>query len=209
MYTGRSRGFDGMTTQKDTLHRLLLFALGDGLYGAQVSYIREIVPDQVKNPLPGAPDFIPGIINIRSDVIKVIDIRRIIPLGKERAKKKIIVFIPEDAHSTRFGILVDDVYGIMEVPDGVVSHLDRSDAKIQNNFMLGFMKISLDTFLHQNGRQFAAGDDDLVWIDFEDLIRTIIDGGQADSIVFRLTALFNPQYLLSGEWKKNAGKIKV
>ena len=75
--------------------------------------------------------------------------------------------------------------------------------------MLGFMKISLDTFLHQNGRQFAAGDDDLVWIDFEDLIRTIIDGGQADSIVFRLTALFNPQYLLSGEWKKNAGKIKV
>ena len=72
--------------------------------------------------------------------------------------------------------------------------------------MLGFMKISLDTFLNQRGREFASGDDDLVWIDFEDLINTIIDGDQADSIVFRLTALFNPQYLLSGEWKKSAGK---
>ncbi|MDD3574996.1 chemotaxis protein CheW [Methanospirillum sp.] len=195
-----------MTIQKDILHWLLLFSLGDGLYGTQVSYIREIVQDREKNPLPGAPDFIPGIINIRSDVIKVIDIRRIIPLGEERAKKKIIVFIPEDIHSTRFGILVDEVYGIMEIPDKVISYLDRSDTKIQNNFMLGFIKISLDTFLHQNGRQYASGNDDLVWIDFEDLIKTIIDGDQADSIVFRLTALFNPQYLLSGEWKKSAGK---
>ena len=193
-----------MTVQKDIIHRLLLFSLGDGLYGAQVSYIREIVPDQEKNPLPGAPDFIPGIINIRSDVVKIIDIRRIIPLGEEQAKKKIIVFIPEDAQSTQFGILVDDVHGIMEIPDEAVSYLDRSDTKIQNNFMLGFMKISLDTFLNQRGRQFASGDDDLVWIDFEDLINTIIDGDQADSIVFRLTALFNPQYLLSGEWKKRA-----
>ena len=195
-----------MTVQKDIIHRLLLFSLGDGLYGAQVSYIREIVPDQEKNPLPGAPDFIPGIINIRSDVVKIIDIRRIIPLGEEQAKKKIIVFIPEDAQSTQFGILVDDVHGIMEIPDEAVSYLDRSDTKIQNNFMLGFMKISLDTFLNQRGTQFASGDDDLVWIDFEDLINTIIDGDQADSIVFRLTALFNPQYLLSGEWKKSAGK---
>ena len=195
-----------MTVQKDIIHRLLLFSLGDGLYGAQVSYIREIVPDQEKNPLPGAPDFIPGIINIRSDVVKIIDIRRIIPLGEEQAKKKIIVFIPEDAQSTQFGILVDDVHGIMEIPDEAVSYLDRSDTKIQNNFMLGFMKISLDTFLNQRGREFASGDDDLVWIDFEDLINTIIDGDQADSIVFRLTALFNPQYLLSGEWKKSAGK---
>ncbi len=195
-----------MTVQKDIIHRLLLFSLGDGLYGAQVSYIREIVPDQEKNPLPGAPDFIPGIINIRSDVVKIIDIRRIIPLGEEQAKKKIIVFIPEDAQSTRFGILVDEVHGIMDIPEKAVSYLDRSDTKIQNNFMLGFMKISLDTFLNQRGRQFASGDDDLVWIDFEDLINTIIDGDQADSIVFRLTALFNPQYLLSGEWKKSAGK---
>jgi purine-binding chemotaxis protein CheW len=197
-----------MTTDKGILHRLLLFALGDGLYGAQVSYIREIVPDQEKIPLPGAPDFIPGIIHIRSEVVKVIDIRRIIPLGNERLKKKIIVFVPEDTNATRFGILVDDVFGIMEVPDTVVSHLDRSDSKIQNNFMLGFLKISLDTFLHQNGRQYAAGGDDVVWIDFEDLIRTIIDGNQAETLVFRLTALFNPEYLLSGEWKKHTGKKK-
>jgi len=190
-----------MPAEKEILHRLLLFALGDGLYGAQVSYIREIVPDQEKIPLPGAPDFIPGIIHIRSEVVKVIDIRRIIPLGQEKPKKKIIVFVPENKDATRFGMLVDEVYGIMEVPDTVVSHLDRSDTKIQNNFMLGSLKCSLDTFLHQNGRQYAAGNDDMVWIDFEDLIRTITDDGQSDSIVFRLTALFNPGYLLSGEWK--------
>ncbi|PWR75156.1 hypothetical protein DLD82_06130 [Methanospirillum stamsii] len=195
-----------MPADKEIIHRLLLFALGEGLYGAQVSYIREIVQDQVKIPLPGAPDFIPGIIHIREEVVKVIDIRKIIPLAKEGLKKKIIVFVPENQSATRFGMLVDDVYGIMEVPDSVVNLLDRSDTKIQNNFMLGFLKCSLDTFLHQNGRQYAAGNDDLVWIDFEDLIRTITDDGQSDTITFRLTALFNPEYLLSDEYRKNAKK---
>ncbi len=198
-----------MTLEKDTLYRLLLFSLGDGLYGAEVSYIREIVADTEKVPLPGAPDFIPGVIHIRSDVVKVIDIRRIIPLGTEQTKKRIIVFIPEDGQSTRFGILVDEVHGIMEIPDSVVTFLDRTDPKIQNNFMLGFVKISLETFLHQSGRQYAVGDDHLVWIDFEDLIRTIINGKNTESLLFRLTALFNPQYLFSGEWKNHTKKGAV
>ena len=191
-----------MAMATDTLHRLLLFSVGDGLYAAQVSFIREIVPDQEKIPLPGAPDYIPGVIHIRSEVVKVIDIRRIIPLGSEGAKKKIIVFVPQNEAATRFGMLVDEVYGIMDVPDHVVSHLDHTDTKIQNNFMLGFLKTSLQDFLHQNGRQYAQGTDDLVWIDFEDLIHTITGGEHSGDIVFRLTALFNPEYLLSGEWKK-------
>lgn len=99
-----------MVMATDTLHRLLLFSVGDGLYAAQVSFIREIVPDQEKIPLPGAPDYIPGVIHIRSEVVKVIDIRRIIPLGSEGAKKKIIVFVPENEAATRFGMLVDEVY---------------------------------------------------------------------------------------------------
>lgn len=49
------------------LHRLLLFSLGGGMYAAHVSFIREIVPDQQKIPLPNAPDFIPGDRTIEED----------------------------------------------------------------------------------------------------------------------------------------------
>lgn len=198
-----------MSLMKENLYPLLLFSLGDGLYGAQVSFIREIVPDMEKIPLPNAPDFIPGVIRIRSEVVKVIDIRRIIPLGKEGKKKKIIVFLPKNDTSARFGMLVDEVFGIMDIPDRAISHVDRSDTRIQNNFMLGFLKLSLRAFLHQSGRQYAEGEDELVWIDFEDLIQAIIDQDQSGDIVFRLTALFNPDYLFSGEWKHQAGKMKV
>jgi len=188
------------------LHRLLLFSLGGGMYAAHVSFIREIVPDQQKIPLPNAPDFIPGVFNLRSEVVKVLDIRLIIPLAGGSGKKKVIVFVPETESSTRFGMVVDDVYGIMEVPDDQVTHLNLSDGQIQNNFMMGFFKFSLSGFLGQSSRNFIAGGDEVVWIDFEDIINTIIDEEKSKDIVFRLTALFNPQYLLSGEYTGIAKK---
>ncbi len=195
-----------MSPEENHIHGLLLFSLGSGIYASKVSFIREVVSDQVKIPLPGAPDYIPGVITIRSDVVKVIDIRRIIPLDRDSEKKRVIVFLPHGKDGTRFGMVVDDVYGIIEVPGDAITFLDQSDNHIQTNFMIGFFKTSLDGFLSQSGRKYMAGTDDVVWIDFEDLIQTITNDDKADDIVFRLTALFNPGLLLSGEWK---GKEKT
>lgn len=186
------------------LHRLLLFSLGEGIYAADVAFIREIVLDQQKIPLPNAPDYIPGVFNLRSEVVKVIDIRLIIPLTGEGTRKKVIVFVPETGSATRFGMVVDEVYGIMEVPDDQVTRLDQSGGQVQNNFMLGFFSFSLTGFLGQSSRKYVNGRDEVVWIDFKDMIQTIIDEEKSKSLVFRLTALFNPQYLLSGNWKSEA-----
>jgi len=187
------------------LHRLLLFSLGEGTYAADVSFIREIVQDRQKIPLPNAQEYIPGVFHLRDDVVKVIDIRLIIPLSDGGTKKRIIVFVPESGSSTRFGMVVDEVHGIMEIPADQVSLLDRNSNHVQNNFMIGFFTFSLPEFLAQSSRKYVPGSDEVVWIDFEDMIHTIIDEEQSQDIVFRLTALFNPQYLLSGAWgtKKN------
>jgi len=188
------------------LNRLLLFSLGEGIYAAHVSFIREIVPDQQKIPLPNAAEYIPGVFNLRQEVVKVIDIRLIIPLSGGSGKKKIIVFVPETAAATRFGMVVDDVYGIIEVPEDQVTRLDLSDTHVQNNFMIGFFKLSLSGFLNQSSRNFVSGEDEAVWIDFEDMIATIIDAERSKDIVFRLTALYNPRHLLSGEWRSSQKK---
>ncbi len=188
--------------ENDQKHPLLLFSLGEGLYAAHVAFIREIVADRKKIPLPNAPEYIPGIFNLRTEVIKVIDIRLIIPLADGGRKKKVIVFIPETGESTRFGIVVDEVYGIMEVPAREVTSLDLAGGKVSNNFMMGFFSFSLSGFLGSASRHFVPGTDEVVWIDFEDIIRTITGEKESDEIVFRLTALFNPDHLLSGAWKK-------
>lgn len=72
-----------MDSVQDVVQRLLLFSIGGGLYATHVSFIREIVADQKKVPLPNVPDYIPGVINLRNEVVKVIDIRKIIPLDVE------------------------------------------------------------------------------------------------------------------------------
>jgi purine-binding chemotaxis protein CheW len=184
-------------------HRLLLFSLGEGIYAANVDFIREIVPDQQKIPLPNAPDYIPGVFNLRSDVVKVIDIRLIIPLAGEGTKKKVIVFVPDSQAATRFGMVVDEVYGIMEVPNDQVTWLDMSGGQVQSNYMIGFFSFSIEGFLGQSSRKFVSGNDEVVWIDFKDMIQTIIDEEKSKNLVFSLTALFNPDYLLSGSWNSN------
>jgi chemotaxis signal transduction protein len=191
------------------VHRLLLFSLGEGIYATDVAFIREIVQDQPKIPLPNAPEYIPGIFNLRSEVVKVIDIRLIIPLSGEGSKKKVIVFVPDTCSSTRFGMVVDEVYGIMEVPADQVRLLDSRNDQVQNNFMMGFFSFSLSGFLSQSSRKFVPGDDEVVWIDFRDMIQTIIDEEKSRDLVFRLTALFNPDYLLSGNWQSEAKKGNV
>lgn len=191
------------------VHRLLLFSLGEGIYATDVAFIREIVQDQPKIPLPNAPEYIPGVFNLRSEVVKVIDIRLIIPLSGEGSKKKVIVFVPDTGSSTRFGMVVDEVYGIMEVPADQVRLLDSRNDQVQNNFMMGFFSFSLPGFLAQSSRKFVPGDDEVVWIDFRDMIQTIIDEEKSRDLVFRLTALFNPDYLLSGNWQSEAKKGNV
>jgi purine-binding chemotaxis protein CheW len=186
--------------------RLLLFSIGGGLYAANVGYIREIVADQQKMPLPNAPDYIPGVITLRNEVVKIIDIRKIIPLGSESEKKRIIVFLPKSESSSRFGMVVDEVHGIMEVPEAVISHLETQNAHIQNNFMLGSFTTDLAAFHVQSGRKHIPGEDQVIWIDFEDLVETIVDDQRSKDIVFRLTALFNPEYLFSSTWQ--AGQQK-
>ncbi len=185
---------------KKRINSLLLFSIGGNIYASSVSFIRQIVKDTSKTPIPGSPDFIPGAISIREEIVKIIDIRKIIPLGADSERKRVIVFIPETEAATRFGIVVDDVFGIMDIPDDKVNYLDLSDKHIENNFMIGFIKISMDEFLNQASRAYVGGNDDVVWIDFEDLISSVTSG-QEEGIVFKLTALFNPDLLLSGEWK--------
>ena len=92
--------------------RLLLFGVGDRVYGCDIADIREIVPNRPATRLPGAPDHVRGLINLRGMIVTVVDLARRIDGGEASASGSIILV---DRGNRQVGLLVDDVRDVQPV----------------------------------------------------------------------------------------------
>lgn len=85
----------------------------DGLQlGASVDYVVEIITNHTITHLPIVPSYVSGIINLRGQIIPIVDVRR--RLGKPSREDCCIVVL--DVDGTQFGILVDSVAQMVDVP---------------------------------------------------------------------------------------------
>ncbi len=73
--------------------RILVFHLMNEELGLDISCVREVLRPQEIHPLPQAPDFIEGVINLRGHIIAVIDLRKRFHVKdiEDRSKMRIIV----------------------------------------------------------------------------------------------------------------------
>ncbi|MCI4666441.1 MAG: chemotaxis protein CheW [Neomegalonema sp.] len=96
--------------------QFVIFKLGAEAYGAPISSVQEIVrrPDQITR-VPQSPDFVEGVVNLRGEILPVIDSRRWFGLDplKEVDRQRIIVFT---INNTRVGFFVDFVSEVKRLP---------------------------------------------------------------------------------------------
>ena len=94
---------------------IIEFSLAAETYGIESAFVREVSPLKDFTPLPGTPPFVLGIINVRGEILSVIDLKKFFSLperGLGELKKVIII------HNERmeFGILADAVLGARFLP---------------------------------------------------------------------------------------------
>lgn len=92
----------------DEVLQWVTFALEGETYGVDVMAVREVLRFQEVAPVPGAPDYVLGIINIRGAVISVISTRRRFGLPQTEADDNSRIMIVEIG-SYIIGIVVDSV----------------------------------------------------------------------------------------------------
>jgi chemotaxis signal transduction protein len=59
----------------------LVLPIGADRYALDLADVREVVPDPQLTPLPGAPAGVLGVLNLRGDVVPVLDTARLLGLG--------------------------------------------------------------------------------------------------------------------------------
>jgi purine-binding chemotaxis protein CheW len=93
---------------EDPMLQWVTFRLAGETYGINVMQVQEVLRYTEIAPVPGAPAYVLGIINLRGNVVTVIDTRhRFGLLGAEVSDQTRIVIIEADNHVV--GILVDAV----------------------------------------------------------------------------------------------------
>ncbi|KMV30610.1 chemotaxis protein CheW [Photobacterium swingsii] len=92
----------------DQVLQWVTFQLEDETYGINVMQVREVLRYSEIAPVPGAPDYVIGIINLRGNVVTVIDTRSRFGLmpGEISDNTRIVII---EAEKQVIGILVDSV----------------------------------------------------------------------------------------------------
>ena len=135
------------TVQKaisDKEGKYLTFALGAEEYGLEILKVREIIGHMEITAIPQTPMHIKGVINLRGQVIPVIDLRLKFGMPEEEITEETCIIVVDIAQNgTQFltGIVVDHVSEVLDVEGENIEPAPQFGSSVDTNFILGMGKI--------------------------------------------------------------------
>lgn len=103
----------------DELIQLVGFNLGDEEFGVDILKVQEINRMVDITKVPQSPDFVEGVINLRGEIIPVIDLRKRFGLSKKEADRQTRIIVAEVGDST-LGFVVDAVSEVIRIKSNTV-----------------------------------------------------------------------------------------
>ena len=100
--------------------RVVMLGMGDELFAVDAAAVREILDPVPVTRVPGARDFVPGVINVRGSIIPLADLRVRFGMKSPEAgadTRFVVLEIPIDGELAPMvaGIVADKVYEVTEI----------------------------------------------------------------------------------------------
>ena len=139
----QEKGEDSMGVEKDLEdeRQLVCFRIADEEYGIDIMQVREIIRIDAITAVPGAPHYVSGIVNLRGNVLPVIDLR--CRFGREKAprsEQNRILVVELDGRTT--GLIVDAVSEVLRIPEGCIEPTPRIlSSGVSSRYITGIGKL--------------------------------------------------------------------
>ncbi len=106
--------------------RFLEFNLGQESYAVTLLKVREVITPPEVTPIPKAPSYVCGLINLRGLVLTVIDLRKKLGItpNKDASQNAVIIF---DLEERMVGIVVDSIQKVLNVSDEQIKPVPDSE----------------------------------------------------------------------------------
>jgi purine-binding chemotaxis protein CheW len=134
------------------------FRLDDQLFGIDIRFVREINKQLELSPVPHGPDYICGLINLRGQIVTVLDLKRrlgftdthitndthnlIIKTDQELAANPDRDALLQDfSIPDKVGLLVDQIGDIVTVTDDTIAQPPANVGKVDGQYLTGVVPL--------------------------------------------------------------------
>lgn len=128
----------------DSQLQLVTFRLGNELYGVDIMSVKEIVKIQPIRPIPNAPNYMVGILNLRGEIIPIIDLHRRFHIdfanGEEELDELESGFIIINIEGNLMGIIIDRVSRVASVDSSEIQAAPRMSGGIGSEYIKGVVR---------------------------------------------------------------------
>jgi purine-binding chemotaxis protein CheW len=124
--------------------RHLIFSLGDEFYGIPVLKVREIIRLMEITPVPRMPPFVRGVINLRGQIVPVLDLRLRLKLAAAQPTRSTCIVVAQvtvtSGNSSQMGLVVDAVDEVLNIPPADIQETPEFATDPGAQFLCGIAK---------------------------------------------------------------------
>ena len=122
----------------DNVDELVAFRIGDQEYCMDIMLVREIRGWAPATPIPHAPDFVKGIINLRGAVVPIVDLSARLGLGAIEPEARNVIIVA-DVGQQFVGLLVDAVSDVMTIDKSNIQPTPDVACELAKVFVTGLI----------------------------------------------------------------------
>ena len=129
-------GGSALTPEGGTDQRFLVFTLAQETYAVPLLKVKEVLAPAEITPLPQAPAHFKGIMNLRGQVISVLDLRLKFKVGNGALGSECAIIIL-DIENAALGVIVDSIESVLAVEAKDISPPPSMNSSLGSDFLLG------------------------------------------------------------------------
>lgn len=132
---------DNVTKMKRTnaeLSRFIEFSLGKEDYAIPLLMVREVISVPETTPIPKSPTHFLGIMNLRGQVISVVDLRKKLKVENKKDSEEAVIIV--DIGGMNIGVVVDSINKVLAFSSDEVSEMPEVEHQVNTHFIFGVYK---------------------------------------------------------------------
>ena len=140
------------------------FYIGENLFGVDIRLIREINRNIDITPVDSAPDFVRGLLNLRGQIVTVVDVGQrmglrdkddasndcrciVLKMSEELASKRSIDASIEETSRDLVALYVDDIGDMVTIDEKEIEHSPANIGDIEGRFISGVAKLEKELMI--------------------------------------------------------------
>jgi len=130
-------------SEDEGVMQLVGFGVASEKFGVDILMVQEILRSAEVTAVPNSPEFVEGVLNLRGNIVPVIDLRKRLNLYDENSSQKKSWVLILNIDNRVVGFIVDHVTEVLKIEeDSVESAPDIIVAGLESQYIQGVCKIN-------------------------------------------------------------------